>query len=209
MPRPDLPLGFVRLSEFVPSILLDIKYYSSDNFMGKPADGYQAPEAIISLPAAQALKKVQKSLEEIDLSLKIFDAYRPKRAVEHFLRWEKEVENPHLAQRFYPDFKKHELFERGYIASRSSHTRGSTLDLSLIAKTNQTWQELDMGSEFDFFGAASAYEYKEATATQRANRLLLRTLMERFGFKGFALEWWHFTLQNEPYPNQYFDFPVT
>lgn len=209
MSRSSLPAGFVRLSEFAPSIVLDIKYFGSDNFMGEPTRGYHAPEAILSLPAAQALKKVQASLEPLDLSLKIFDAYRPKQAVEHFLNWEKTPENPQLAQRFYPDLKKHDLFERGYIASRSSHTRGSTCDLTIVAKTHSDWQELDMGSEFDFFGAASAYEYKAATVTQRANRLLLRTLMERCGFKGFYLEWWHFTLNNEPYPNQYFDFPVS
>ena len=203
-----LPRGFVYLSEFAPNIVLDLRYHSSNNFLGRAVEGYLANEAILTLAAAKALQHVQDYAAEFGLGLKIFDAYRPQRAVEHFLRWETEAENPELAQRFHPHLTKAELFEQGYIAKRSSHTRGSTVDLTLIDLSDSSQTELEMGTEFDFFGETSAPLYAKLPVQQRANRLLLKSVMERYGFQGFDLEWWHFTLRQEPYPRQYFDFLV-
>lgn len=203
-----LPQGFVRLSSFAPEIVRDIRYFGSNNFLGETVDGYLGNEAILTTAAAKALVQVQGALSEFSLGLKIFDAYRPQRAVAHFLRWEHTPEECSIAARFHPDFSKPELFAQGYIAKRSSHTRGSTVDLSLVNLQNSAYPELDMGTEFDFFGQASAPNYPKLTANQHANRLLLKLIMERYGFQGFALEWWHFTLRHEPYPQQYFDFVV-
>ncbi|MFZ1388943.1 MAG: M15 family metallopeptidase [Thiolinea sp.] len=208
MTQTQLPTGFVRLSAFAPSIIRDIRYSSSNNFLGEKVDGYLNNEAILSTAAAKALVQVQAALAEFGLGLKIFDAYRPQRAVAHFLRWEHTPEDRQIAARFHPDLSKSELFAQGYIAKRSSHTRGSTVDLSLVNLQNNTHPELDMGTEFDFFGKASAPNYLKLTADQRANRLLLKLIMEGYGFQGFGLEWWHFTLRHEPYPHQYFDFVV-
>lgn len=204
-----LPSGFVRLSQFIPGVVLDIRYHGSDNFLGMPVAGYTQPEAILCLPAALALQKVQAALQTFGFGLKIFDAYRPQQAVAHFLRWEHEPEDPAIAARFHPDFSKQELFAQGYIATRSSHTRGSTVDLTLVADGSHGLEELDMGTEFDFFGRQSAPDYAALPLQQRSNRLLLRQIMMQYGFRGFGLEWWHFTLANEPFPNQYFDFPIT
>jgi len=207
-PEP-LPAGFVRVADYLPDVVLDIRYYGDNNFMQAPAVGYEASQAILSQPAAIALQKVQDYLAVYQLGIKIFDAYRPQQAVDHFLRWADEPEDSAITARFHPGLSKPQLFELGYLAARSSHTRGSTLDMTLVALEGNSTIELDMGTEFDFFGAASAAAYLELTPTQRANRLLLRSVMEQYGFVGFAMEWWHFTLRQEPYPNQYFDFPVS
>ncbi|HPY39318.1 MAG TPA: M15 family metallopeptidase [Thiolinea sp.] len=204
----QLPVGFVRLSAFAPLVARDIRYFTSNNFLGEKVDGYLKNEAILSQTAAKALLQLQAALADFSLGLKVFDAYRPQQAVAHFLRWEHTAEDRHIAARFHPDLSKSELFAQGYIAKRSSHTRGSTVDLTLIDLKNPAQPELDMGTEFDFFGPASAPNYPKLTAHQRANRLLLKLLMERYGFRGFDLEWWHFTLNHEPYPHQYFDFVV-
>lgn len=208
MTQTQLPTGFVRLSAYAPTIIRDLRYYGSNNFLGETVDGYQKNEAILTTAAAKALVQVQNDLAEFGLGLKIFDAYRPQRAVSHFLRWEHRPEDRQIAKRFHPDLSKSELFAQGYIAKRSSHTRGSTVDLSLVDLKTTTQPELDMGTEFDFFGSASAPDYPKLTLNQRANRLLLKLIMERYGFQGFSLEWWHFTLRHEPYPHQYFDFVV-
>ena len=208
MTQAQLPTGFVRLSAFAPTVIRDIRYSSSNNFLGEKVDGYLNNEAILSTAAAKALVQVQAALAEFGLGLKIFDAYRPQRAVAHFLRWEHTPEDRQIAAHFHPDLSKSELFAQGYIAKRSSHTRGSTVDLSLVNLQNNAHPELDMGTEFDFFGKASAPNYPKLTADQRANRLLLKLIMEGYGFQGFGLEWWHFTLRHEPYPHQYFDFVV-
>lgn len=204
----QLPTGFVRLSAFAPTISRDIRYYGSNNFLGETVDGYLKNEAILTTAAAKALLHVQNALAEFGLGLKVFDAYRPQRAVAHFLRWEHTPEDRAIAARFHPDLSKSELFAQGYIAKRSSHTRGSTVDLTLVNRQNSAHLELEMGTEFDFFGKASAPNYPKLTPDQRANRLLLKLIMERYGFQGFGLEWWHFTLRHEPYPHQYFDFVV-
>lgn len=208
MTQTRLPTGFVRLSGYAPLIIRDMRYYGSNNFLGETVDGYQKNEAILSIAAAKALVQVQTALAEFGLGLKIFDAYRPQQAVAHFLRWEYQPEDPQIAKRFHPSLSKSELFAQGYIAKRSSHTRGSTVDLGLVNLQHPSHPELEMGTEFDFFGSASAPNYPKLTANQRANRLLLKLVMERYGFQGFDLEWWHFTLRHEPYPHQYFDFVV-
>ncbi|MFZ1344897.1 M15 family metallopeptidase [Thiothrix eikelboomii] len=208
MTQTQLPTGFVRLSTYAPLIVRDMRYYGSNNFLGEPVDGYQQNEAILTTAAAKALVQVQTALAEFGLGLKIFDAYRPQQAVNHFLRWEHLPEDHQIAERFHPDLSKSELFAQGYIAKRSSHTRGSTVDLSLVNLQHPSHPELDMGTEFDFFGPASAPNYPKLTPNQRANRLLLKLVMEGYGFQGFNLEWWHFTLGHEPYPHQYFDFVV-
>ena len=161
---------------------------------------------IISIPAAKALKKIQTKLLDSGLSLKIFDAYRPKQAVDHFVRWAKIMNDTLKKQLYYPDIKKSELFKLGFIALKSGHTRGSTVDLSIVdIKTNK---ELDMGSSYDFFGEKSHPFYKKITKTQMKNRMLLRTIMIKNGFIPYDNEWWHFTLKDEPYPTTYFNFTI-
>ena len=196
---------FLELKKEIPSIELDIRYYGSNNFIGKPIDGYLAPKAILSKEATLALKKVQKELKTFSLGLKIFDAYRPQKAVDHFVRWGKDLADIKMKDTFYPNVKKKNLFKEGYIAKHSGHSRGSTVDVTMIDLNSKT--ELDMGSSFDLFGKLSWVAYKNITAQQRANRMLLHTIMLKHGFKSYAQEWWHFTLKNEPY-KEYFDFNV-
>jgi len=196
---------FLELKKEIPSIELDIRYYGSNNFIGKPIDGYLAPKAILSKEATLALKKVQKELKTFSLGLKIFDAYRPQKAVDHFVRWGKDLTDIKMKEVFYPNVEKKNLFKEGYIAKHSGHSRGSTVDLTIIDLNSKT--ELDMGSSFDLFGKLSWVSYKNITSQQRANRMLLHTIMLKHGFKSYAQEWWHFSLKNEPY-KEYFDFNV-
>ena len=200
------PADFVYLLDLEPSIKIELRYFSNNNFIGQPIDGYHRSTIIVSQPTAIALQKVQNALEKKGLGLKIFDAYRPQRAVNHFVRWAKVLNDTLMKQSYYPDVPKSELFKRGYIASKSGHSRGSTVDLTLIDL--DTGNELDMGSPYDFFGVQSHPFYKKITDEQRKNRMLLRRVMLKNGFKPYENEWWHFTLRNEPFPNQYFDFPV-
>lgn len=201
-----LPEGFVYLDEAVADLRVDLAYAGADNFVGTVVDGYEGTRAILSAPAARALSAVQDEMRPLGLSLKVFDAYRPQRAVAHFVRWAEMPDNPAIKARYYPDIDKHRLFEDGYVATRSSHSRGSTVDLTVVSLADGT--ELDMGTRFDFFGPESWPGHEPLSDEQRANRLLLRLAMERHGFKPFAKEWWHFTLKNEPFPETYFDFPV-
>ncbi|SFV68130.1 D-alanyl-D-alanine dipeptidase [hydrothermal vent metagenome] len=196
---------FLELKKEIPSIELDIRYYGSNNFIGKPIDGYLAPKAILTKEATLALKKVQKELKTFSLGLKIFDAYRPQKAVDHFVRWGKDLADIKMKEAFYPNVKKKNLFKEGYIAKYSGHSRGSTVDLTIIDLNSKT--ELDMGSSFDLFGKLSWIAYKNITAQQRANRMLLHIIMLKYGFKSYAQEWWHFTLKNEPY-KEYFNFNI-
>jgi len=196
---------FLELKKEIPSIVLDIKYYGSDNFIGEPINGYLAPKAILTKEATLALKKVQKKLKTFSLGLKIFDAYRPQKAVDHFVRWGKDLSDIKMKEAFYPNVEKKNLFKEGYIAKHSGHSRGSTVDLTIIDAESKI--ELDMGSSFDFFGTNSWVHYRNITAEQRANRMLLHMIMLKYGFKSYAQEWWHFTLKNEPY-TKYFDFNV-
>ncbi len=198
--------GFVVLSDYVPGILQEIRYHSTFNFVGDRIDGYEEPCALLTREAARALRTVSNVMNVRGYRLKIFDAYRPVTAVKHFVLWGIEDLDQRMKPYFYPDLEKTELFSRGYIASQSSHSRGSTVDLTLLDM--RTGKEADMGSPFDFFGEVSHPDYRGITQEQYENRMLLRTAMTEAGFAPIDCEWWHFTLENEPYPDTYYDFPV-
>jgi len=198
--------GFVMLADYVPRIIQEIRYHSSYNFIGERIDGYEEPCAILSLDAARALKSAANELFVMGYQLKVFDAYRPARAVKHFVLWGIEDQDIRMKPYFYPDLEKQELFAQGYIAKRSSHSRGSAIDLTLFDM--RTGKEADMGSPFDFFGEVSHPDYPDLSPEQLRNRKLLRDTMLRNGFLPIDCEWWHFVLADEPYPDTYFDFPV-
>ena len=198
--------GFVPIAEAVPDVIQEIRYYSTYNFVGDRIDGYERPCAWITKEAAVALKAASDDCVRRGCRLKIYDAYRPQRAVAHFMRWAKDVGDVRMKAPFYPNLDKSVLFKQGYIAERSGHSRGSTVDLTLFDA--RTGKEVDMGGTFDWFGRESHPDYKGITKEQYANRMLLREIMLAHGFKPIAEEWWHFTLANEPYPDTYFDFPV-
>ena len=198
--------GFVYVKEKIPNIKLEIRYAGSDNFIGKPVNAYNKPVAILTEEAANALEKAQKDLMEQGYCLKIFDAYRPQTAVNHFIEWARKPEDTLTKQQFYPNIAKKDLFQLGYIATKSGHSRGSTIDLTIIDA--QTGKEIDMGSNYDFFGDISHHSTNKITEEQKANRSLLKRIMIKNGFRPYPEEWWHYTLRNEPYPKTYFDFPV-
>lgn len=197
---------FVVLNEYIPGAKFDIRYYSNYNFVGKRIEGYEAPLALLTREAADALREVNEKLSEQNLTIKIYDAYRPQSAVNNFIRWSKNLKDTRMKKYFYPEKNKSVLFREGYISKRSGHSRGSTVDLTLYDLSNDV--ELDMGGTFDYFGERSHVDYKRLTEAQRNNRKQLREIMTSHGFRGIKSEWWHFTLKNEPYPNTYFDFPV-
>ncbi len=201
------PSGFVSLGDFIPSVVQEIRYYSTYNFVGDRIDGYEQPVALLTMEAARALKSVAGELNVQGLRLKVFDAYRPACAVKHFVLWGIEDQDIRMKPYFYPDLPKQELFSKGYIASQSSHSRGSTVDLTLLDMA--TGKEVDMGSPFDLFSEISHPDSRAVTEEQYANRMLLQKAMVRNGFEPLDCEWWHFTLQNEPYPDTYFEFPVS
>ena len=200
-------LGFVLLSEAVPDAILEIRYYSTYNFVGERIDGYEEPVALLTREAALALRAVSDDLVERGYRLKIYDAYRPQRAVDHFVRWSRDAQDTRMKPYFYPELDKKALFARGYIASRSSHSRGSTVDVTLFDMA--AGRDVDMGGTFDYFGERSHPDYADITRQQRANRDLLRSVMRAHGFRGISSEWWHFTLAREPYGKRCFDFPVS
>ena len=199
--------GFVSAARVIPDILTDIRYYTSFNFVGERIEGYEAPCALMTKEAARALGQVSRLAMERGYRLKLFDAYRPRRAVLHFVRWAEDVQDLRMKPYFYPQVDKSRLFQEGYIAARSNHSRGSTVDLTLFDM--QKGQDVDMGGPFDYFGDLSHADFQGITDTQWNNRMLLRDWMQGNGFNGIQSEWWHFTLANEPYPDTYFDFPVT
>ena len=201
------PSRFVLLAEFVPSIIQEIRYYSTYNFIGDRIDGYEEPCAVLTKEAARALKSVSSELNVMGYRLKVFDAYRPVIAVKHFVMWGIEDTDIRMKPFFYPDLEKEELFMKGYIATRSSHSRGSTVDLTLLDM--KTGKEVDMGSPFDMFSEVSHPDYKGITKEQYDSRMLLQSVMMRNGFEPFDTEWWHFTLRDEPFPDTYFEFPVS
>ena len=198
--------GFVPLAEAVPDAILEIRYYSTYNFVGDRVDGYERPVAYLTKEAAAALRAASDDCVKRGYRLKVYDAYRPQRAVSHFMRWAKDVGDVRMKPYFYPNLDKSVLFDQGYIAEKSGHSRGSTVDLTLFDM--KTEKEVDMGGTFDWFGEESHPDYKGVTEAQLANRMLLREIMLAHGFKPLAEEWWHFTLKDEPYPGTYFDFPV-
>ncbi len=197
---------FVYLHQVIPNIKLDMRYYSNDNFMGTPVDGYNKPVALFTGEAASVLKMVQVELEKDGLGLKVFDSYRPQKAVNHFIRWATMLGDTLTKKKYYPDVRKTDLFELGYIAERSGHTRGSTLDLTIVSL--DSGMELDMGAPWDFFGEISNHGTKLVNKQQQANRDILLKVMKKFGFRPYQNEWWHYTLENEPYPDTYFDFDI-
>ena len=201
------PSGFVVLADYVPHIVQEIRYYSTYNFIGERIDGYEEPCALLTKEAARALKSVSNEMIVRGYRLKVFDAYRPARAVKHFVLWGIEDQDVRMKPYFYPELQKQELFARGYIASQSGHSRGSSVDLTLLDMS--TGKEVDMGSPFDYFSEASHPDYEGITQEQYDNRMMLQRVMVRGGFVPIDCEWWHFTLNNEPYPDTYFDFPVS
>ena len=197
---------FVKISDVIPDVILEIRYYSTHNFVGDRIDGYLAPTALLTREAADSLKAVNEELKALGYRLKIYDAYRPQCAVDHFVRWAADVTDTTMRRYFYPMVDKSRIFELEYIMKRSGHTRGSTVDLTLFDMDAE--KDVDMGGGFDWFGEESHPDYRGITERQYANRMILRDAMLRHGFKPLDSEWWHFTLRNEPFPDTYFNFPV-
>lgn len=197
---------FVLLTDVVPDAILEIRYYSTYNFVGERIDGYEEPLAFLTKDAAKALKEVSDDLKAKGYRLKIYDAYRPQRAVNHFVKWAKDKNDTRMKTYFYPELEKDVLFPQEYIMEHSGHSRGSTVDLTLFDM--KTEKEVDMGGTFDYFGEQSHPDYKGITEQQYKNRMILRDAMLAHGFKPLSSEWWHFTLEKEPYPDTYFDFPI-
>jgi D-alanyl-D-alanine dipeptidase len=201
------PSGFVLLADFVPGIVQEIRYYSTYNFIGDRIDGYEEPVALLTKEAARALKAAAGEMNAQGYRLKVFDAYRPACAVRSFVLWGIEDLDLRMKPYFYPDLEKQELFKKGYIAKMSSHSRGSAVDLTLLDM--RSGKELDMGSPFDLFSELSHPDSHGVTEEQYENRMLLQKAMIRNGFQPIDCEWWHFSLKNEPYPDTYFEFPVS
>tara|TARA_B100001175_G_scaffold43043_1_gene32345 strand:+ start:241 stop:924 length:684 start_codon:yes stop_codon:yes gene_type:complete len=203
-----IPKGFVFLSEEIPELVVELRYASKNNFMGREIKGYHIGQKIVgTYYLAKALKKVQIKLKKEGLGLKLFDAYRPQQAVDDFFLWSKNSSDTIAKQKYYPHIPKDSLFNYGYIASKSGHSRGSTIDLTLIYLFGEKrGQELDMGGNWDYFGKNSNYNFNLLSKKQKNNRKKLRNTMILNGFFPYEKEWWHFTLKNEPFPNKYFDF---
>jgi len=201
--RPD---SFVDAATIAPRLVVEMRYFGSHNFVGRPIDGYERPVCLLTRQAAAALAEVVRDLAPRGLALKVFDCYRPARAVAHFVRWARDLADVAGKSEFYPDVDKRNLFRDGYIAARSGHSRGSTVDLTLVRLGDGT--ELDMGTPFDFFSPRSWPSNRQVSAEARRNRTHLAQAMRRRGFVAYDKEWWHFTLGQEPFRGSYFDFPV-
>ncbi len=201
------PSGFVLLADFVPNLIQEIRYYTTYNFVGERIDGYEEPCALLTKEAARALKAVSNEAAVLGYRLKIYDAYRPVCAVRHFILWGIEDQDIRMKPYFYPALEKQELFSKGYIAKQSSHSRGSAVDLTLFDMSSG--KELDMGGPFDLFSETSHPDFRGVTDEQYENRMTLRGMMTRNGFAPVSCEWWHFRLKDEPYPDTYFEFPVS
>ena len=198
--------NFVKLSTFCPDIVLEMNYATTDNFTGVIVTGYKKQEAYLTKTAAEALCRVNNKAMQQGLRLKIFDAYRPVQAVQFFKAWALKPEDRlDLKTKFYPDFSREQLFMEGYIAEKSSHSRGSTVDLTLIDKHHK---EITVDGFFDYFHESSSTDYAQTSSMAKTNRLLLKNLMESEGFRNYPKEWWHFTLNNETFPDTAFDFEV-
>lgn len=202
----ELPPGFVDVTLVEPTIRVELRYAGADNFVGRPVDGYRQPRVVLTRPAAQALARAQEALAPFGLGLLVYDGYRPQRAVDHFVRWGRDLADQRTKAEYYPRVDKARLFAEGYIAERSGHSRGSTVDLTLVELASG--RPLDMGSPWDFFDPLSWPQAEGVPAAARAHRLLLRNLLVAQGFRPYDQEWWHFTLENEPFPTDYFDFPI-
>jgi D-alanyl-D-alanine dipeptidase len=198
--------GFVDAAAVVPGLVVEMRYAGPHNFVGAPIDGYDRPACLLTAPAAAALAEVARDLAPRGLVLKVFDCYRPARAVAHFVRWARALGDVTRKAEFYPDVDKRNLFRDGYIAARSGHSRGSTVDVTLARRDDG--RELDMGTPFDFFSPRSAPSDRGVSAEAQANRALLAQAMRKRSFRPYDKEWWHFTLRREPYPQTHFDMPV-
>jgi len=219
---------FVNISDVVPDAILEIRYFGTYNFVGSRIDGYLEPTALLTRQAADSLLAVSNDLLSQGYRLKIYDAYRPQKAVDHFMRWGADMQATEMKQYFYPDLDKSVLFPQEYICEKSGHTRGSTVDLTIFDM--QTEKEVDMGGTFDWFGPESHPDFcgnpetgeytgdnskspanpkRSITEQQFRNRMILRRAMLAHGFKPMPTEWWHFTLKDEPFPDTYFTFPVS
>ena len=203
-PAQERPSSFVDATTVVPGLVVEMRYFGDNNFVGRPIDGYDKPTCLLTRQAANALAEVARDLAPRGLKLKVFDCYRPKRAVAHFLRWAQAINDLKNKATFYPDMQKSQLFTDGYIATRSGHSRGSTVDLTLVSSTG----ELDMGTPFDFLSPRSSASDTRVSRDAQKNRTLLASAMSRRGFRAYDKEWWHFTLRGEPFLDTLFDFPV-
>ncbi|MFJ9604458.1 M15 family metallopeptidase [Streptomyces althioticus] len=230
-PEPKAPRDFVALHSVDPTILHEIRYVTPHNFVGERIDGYRQPLCILTRPAAEALRTAQRRLLPQGYSLKVYDCYRPQRAVDHFVRWAEDLDDQTMKAEFYPNVDKTRLFADGYIAEKSGHSRGSTVDLTLVKLPAQPTRpyrpgepltpcfapkderfpdnSLDMGTGYDCFDTLSHTLDPRITGEQRANRTLLKSTLEDLGFVNLAEEWWHYTFKPEAYPDTYFDFPVS
>jgi D-alanyl-D-alanine dipeptidase len=204
----DRPATFVNAASVVPGLIVEMRYAGSHNFVGRPIDGYEAPRCLLTQAAADALAGVARDLAPRGLAIKVFDCYRPTRAVANFIRWARDLNATAAKAEFYPDVDKRTLFRDGYISSHSGHSRGSTADLTLAVGRELDMHELDMGTPFDFFSPKSWTADASISAEAHANRMMLAAAMRRRGFRGYDKEWWHFTLRGEPFPDTFFDFPV-
>lgn len=202
----ELPEGFIYVKSVIPDIDVELRYFTTHNFVGDTIDGYKANSLILTKAAAEKLKLVQEELQTQNLCLKVYDGYRPQRAVNHFIRWARDLKDTINKSQFYPNVEKLNLFKEEYIASRSGHSRGSTVDLTIV--DGNTGEPLDMGSPFDFFGQESWVNYQGITEAQKKNRQLLQSVMLKHNFRNYPKEWWHFTLRWEPFPKTYFDFEI-
>ena len=224
-PKSGFESSFVTITDVVPDAILEIRYYATYNFVGTRVDGYLQPTALLTKEAADSLRAVSDDVKALGYRLKIYDAYRPQRAVNHFVRWAADIPDTLMKPYFYPDLDKSVLFDQEYIMAKSGHTRGSTVDLTLFDMAKE--KELDMGGTFDWFGPESHPDFcgnpetgeytgdnakspcgRSITPEQFENRMILRRAMLRHGFKPLDSEWWHFTLRDEPFPDTYFDVPV-
>lgn len=204
-PAYELPDGFCYVHDLIPDVILDIRYAGTHNFVGDVIDGYEAPYAILTLEAAEKLREAADEFRQMGYRIMIFDAYRPQDAVKHFVRWSKDASDTRMQAEFYPEYKKKSLLvDQGYIARNSAHCRGSAIDMTL---TDMDGNPLDMGTCFDYFGALAWHGAKDVSQEAEQNRSLLKTVMERHGFKPFQKEWWHYRLRSEPFQNG-FNFPV-
>lgn len=199
--------GLVEAAGVVPGLRQDIRYATADNFVGAPVAGYAAPKCLLLAPVAQALARVQQDVQRDGLSLKVFDCYRPVRAVKHFVAWARDANDQRTKAAYYPNLDKSRLLD-GYIAETSGHSRGATLDLTLVRCEGDACTELDMGTPFDFFDPRANTAHPQLTDAQRRNRALLVRAMARHGFRNYPMEWWHYTFQPEPTPHTAYDVPI-
>ncbi|HVE44348.1 MAG TPA: M15 family metallopeptidase [Gammaproteobacteria bacterium] len=205
-----LPTGFVYLKEVDASIIQDVRYFTTNNFIGRPIKGYEAAECILTREAAQALSQLQQQLLPQHLSLKVYDCYRPQTAVDDFIAWSEDENDQKMKEEYYPNVNKADFFALGYVAAKSGHTRGSTVDLTIVhlPVNDGKPKEMAMGTHFDFMDELSHALSPKIHGKEKDNRLFLRSMMQKAGFEPYEKEWWHFTLKDEPYPDTYFNFPI-